>query len=93
MQHGVGGQLQQGAAVEERNDLNSGRKDTVIQFVHFLVNLHQRGVRFGAFAKQHDPRDNIVVVDDLAIGQTFGPPELPQPNLRALLHYADITNA
>jgi hypothetical protein len=64
----------------------------VIQFVHLPRGFHQRGVGFGAFAQQHDPGDNVVVVDDLSIGQMARPRELAQPDLGALLHYADIAN-
>ena len=57
------------------------------------MDLHQRGVRLRALAQQHDARDHVVVIDDVAVGQMPRPPELAQPHLGALFHHADVANA
>ena len=45
---------------------------------------------FGAFAQEHDARNDIVVVDDFAVFAMDGSGELAQPDLRALRHDGDI---
>ena len=38
VQHGVGGEMHQVAAIEERNDLHAGGQNVVVQLLHFGVN-------------------------------------------------------
>ena len=90
--HGVGGQMNQVAAVEERDHLHAGRKNAVVQLLHFLVDRHERRVGLGALAQQHDAGDHVVVIDDLSIRQVPRPRELAQPDLGALLHHGDIAH-
>ena len=82
MQHGVTGEVNQIAPVDEGNNLHPRRQDMVVQFLHFLVNPLQRRIRRRAFAQQHDARHYIVVIDNLSIFPVNRLRELPQPNLR-----------
>ena len=43
VQHGVGGVVQQVAAIEERNDLHARRQDVVVQFFDLRVDAFERG--------------------------------------------------
>ena len=92
VQHGVGGVVDQIAAIEERNDLHAGRQDVIVQLLHFFVDRLQRGVGFGAFAQQHDAFHHIVVVDDLAVGAMNRLADLAQPDLRPLRHRGDVAD-
>ena len=73
VQHGVGGEMDQIAAIDERNNLHAWGQNVLVQFLHFLVNASQRRVRLGAFSQQHDAGNHIVVVDDLPVFAVNGP--------------------
>jgi hypothetical protein len=59
--------MHQIAAIDERHDLHARRQDGVVQFLHFLVNSLQRRIGVGAFAQQRNPRNHVVVIDQLAV--------------------------
>ena len=67
LEHGVGGVVQQVAAIEKGNDLHAGWKDVVVQFGHLLVDAFEHGVGVLALLQQDDALDDIAVVDQLAI--------------------------
>ena len=48
------GVVNQIAAIEEGDDLNSRRQDVIVEFFHFFVNAFKGRLRRCAFAQQHD---------------------------------------
>ena len=83
--HRAGGQMQEVAAVEERNDLHAGRKNVIVQLLHLGVDRLERGIRVGALPQQHDARHHVVVVEDLPVRAVNGPAELAEPDFGSLL--------
>src|ERR1700744_2402441 len=59
--------MEQIAAVEEWNDLDSARKNAVVEFVDLLVNSFKGKLRVFALLQQHNPFDHIGIVENLAI--------------------------
>ena len=93
VQHGVGGELHQIAAIDEGNDLYAGRQNMVVQLLHFLMQSFERRFGIGAFPHRHPRGNHIVVVDDLSVFTANGPAELAEPDLRTLRHHRDILHA
>ena len=67
VQHGVGGEVQQVAAVDEGNDLDALGQNLIVQLLHLLVNAVERGLRVGALLQAQDAGDHVVVVDERAV--------------------------
>jgi hypothetical protein len=59
----------------------------------FFVEGFERGVGFGAFAKENDAFDHIVVVDDGAVFPADGFSELTEADLGGLHDFAKIADA
>ena len=70
-------EVHQLAAIEKRNDLHSRRQNVVIKFFDLLVDTLECRLRGRSFAQQHDARDDIVIVDNLAVVAVNRPRELP----------------
>ena len=81
------------AAVEERDDFDSGRKDLVVQLFYFFVDSGEGFVGVGAFAKEDDAFDDVVVVKDGAIRFVNSLPYLSEADTRALGYGGDIFHA
>ena len=90
VQHRVRGVVDQIAAIQERHHLDARRQDVAVQLLHLGVDALQCGIRFRAFAQQHDAFHHVVVVDDLPVGAMYRLAVLPEPDLRALRHGGDV---
>ncbi len=67
MQYRVGRVVKKLAAIEERDDLDAGGKDMVVEFVDLLVDALKRGVGVVAFLQEDDAFNDVVVVDELPV--------------------------
>ena len=90
VQNSVRSEVKQVASVDEGNDFDTLRQNLVVQFFHFLMDTVQRGLSIRAFLQRGDPRNDIVVVDDLPVWQMRGPAKPAQPNLRTLVDDGNI---
>ncbi len=90
VQHGVGGEVHQAAAVEERNHLDAGRQNVMVQLIDLGVNRVENGVGVGALAQQNDALDHVAVVDHLAVGAMDRFADLAQADFRPLRNRAEI---
>ena len=93
VQHGMGGEVHQIAAIDERDHLHARGQNRVVQLLHFFVNSLQRRVGVGAFAQERDAGHHIVVIDDLSVFVPDRPGELAQPDFRALRDHGDVLHA
>jgi hypothetical protein len=55
VKHGVTGEVNQIAAIDEWNNFHTRRQNVVVEFLDFLVNALQSGVCRRTFSQQHDP--------------------------------------
>ena len=78
MQHGVGCEVQQVASVDEGNKLHALRQNLVIQFLYFLMDAFQHGLRIGALLQDCDTRNDIVVIDDFSVLAVVSPGQTGQ---------------
>ncbi len=90
VEHRVGGEVHQVAAVEKWNNLHARRQDVFIQFLDLVVNGIQGRIRIGALSQQHDAFHHVAVVDYLAIGPMNRLPDLAQADLSALCNCPDV---
>ncbi len=67
MQNGVGGELEQVAAVEEGNDLHARRQDVLVELLDLGVDALRGSVGVVALLQQDDAFDDVAVVDELAV--------------------------
>src|SRR6202044_3957128 len=84
VQHGVGGEVEQLASVDEGNDLHSLGQNLIVQFLYFLMDGFQYRLRVVAFLQHCDPRYDIVVIDDFSVFPFNCLAKLAQADLRAL---------
>ena len=54
VQHGVAGEVDQVAAIDERNDLHARRQDVIVHLLDFFVERFESRIGGGAFAQQDD---------------------------------------
>src|SRR6266436_4182226 len=93
MKHGVRGQMHEVAAVQERNNLHSGRKNALVQLLHLFMNGYQRFIRIGALPQEDDSLHGIFAIEDRAICAANGFADLPQANFRTLRDDANVLDA
>ena len=84
VQNRVRGVVQQVAAIEERNDLDSRGQNLIVELFDLGVDAHQGRIGIVTLLQQHDALDHIAVVDDLAIHTMNGLADLAQADLRPL---------
>ena len=73
VQNRVGGVMQQIAAIQEGNDLDSLGQNLIIELFDLGVNAHQGRIGVVALLQQYDALDHIAVVDDLAVDRDEWP--------------------
>ena len=90
VQYGVGGEVEQVAAVDEGNDLYALGQNLIVQLLYLLMDAFQYRLRIVALLQHCDARNHIVVVDDFAVFTLDRSAKLAQPDLRTLRNHADI---
>src|ERR1700761_1978256 len=90
MQNGVGGVMQEVAAIEERNDLDPRGQNLIVEFFDLGVNALQSRIRIIPLLQENDALDHIVIVDHLAVLTMNGFTDLPQADLRSLHHRGNV---
>src|SRR5579871_2940698 len=84
--------MHQVATIEKRNNLDAGRQDSFVQLLLLGFDRLKRGLGFGAFAQEHDALDDVVIVENFAIGAVDGFSDLAQTDSLALHDGGDIRN-
>jgi len=87
---GVGGELQQVAAVQEGNDLDSLGKDVVVEFLDLVMDTDEHAVGVVALMQEDYALDDIAVVDELAVGAADGFADLAKADLGAFDYFGDV---
>src|SRR5262249_11337679 len=90
MHHGVRRVVHQVVAVEIRDDLYAPWQDLLVQALHHGVDALESGGPVRSLAHKHDAFDDVIIVDNHAIGAMDGLPDLTQANFWALLHNCDV---
>src|SRR5580692_893183 len=90
VKHGVAGEVNEIAAVDEWNNLHARRQNMIVQFVHFFMDALQSRVCHSAFAQEHDAGHDIVVIDDLSVFPVNRLSGLAESNLGTLRHDRNI---
>ena len=85
VQHGMSGVTKKIAAIQHGNDLHTLRQDALVELLHFLVNPVESWARVRALPQQHNALDDVVLIDDRAIGAMGGPGHATQANSWALV--------
>ncbi len=67
VEDGGGGEMEEIAAIEERDDLHAGRENVIVEFLHLGVDSLEGGVGVLALLEEDDAFDDVVVVDELAV--------------------------
>ena len=90
VQHGVGGEFEEIAAVDQRNQLHARGQDVIVHLLDLGVEPAKRLIGVGAFTKKRDPGNNVRAIDQLPILMANGAGELSQANFRALRDHGNI---
>ena len=93
VQYGVRGEMHQLAAVEEGDNLHAGREDMFVELLDFGVNADEGLVGVGAFAKQDDAFDDVIIVNYFSIFAVNGLADLSEADFGALGDRGDILHA
>src|SRR5579872_6199938 len=90
MEHGVRSVVNQVAAIDEGNDLHARRQNMTVQFLHFLVNPLKSCIGGRSLSQKNDPRDDIIVVNNLFVFTVNSPSKLAEPKLRSLRNDSNV---
>ena len=93
VQHGVGGEVHQVAAVKVRDDLDARRQHVAVDEIHLFVQGRQGLFGIGAFAQQHDALHHVIVVVNLAVLAMQRLAEFPQADFGPLRHHGNVAHA